>query len=99
MDSEGIQVSVRSRVFFLNIRKYLLKKGVSIEGLFHNIIFLKSPTEISQIEFVKLINLSESKFNSMEIYEIYNELKQGPTININRFIQMYKKVDNMHSLT
>ena len=35
----------------------------------------------------------------MEIYEVYNELKQGSALNINRFIAFYNKVDLAHSLS
>ena len=43
MDPEGARYSMMTKVFFLNLRRFLIKKGITIDGLFHSVIFLKNP--------------------------------------------------------
>lgn len=59
------QLSLKSTIFFLNLRRYLMDQHVSINELFNSKFYLSNPNEINQAQLVKLINLSESKFSAM----------------------------------
>lgn len=65
MDPQPLKISMQARIFFLNLRRHLLQRGATISGLFTNILFLKHPQKISQVEFMKILMMSESKFNVM----------------------------------
>ena len=90
--------SVQNRIFFLNLRRFLINKGISVDDLFNSVIFLRVPLHISLAEFMKLVSMSETKLSTLETHEFFGQLKEGSHIPISKFIGIYQGVDQSHPL-